>query len=179
MKSLWMLIFFLPWLAQATVLGTDLFTGQARQIDPGPQGTVVVFLSAKCPCSASHVGEIKSIAQTYKNFQFVGVHANSNEGKSESQEYFKKTELPFPVLRDRDGKLANEFRASKTPHVFVIDPAGKVLYRGGVTDSKNCDNSGRNYLREALSDLAGGQKVRTAEARTLGCAISRGDKSDW
>lgn len=163
----------------APLKGKDLLTERPIEIHPKEKGTVVVFLSAKCPCSASHINEIKRLAAENPAFQFVGVHSNSNEGKELSQNYFKLVALNFPVLQDTGGKLANEFRASKTPHVFLLSPAGKAVYKGGVTDSKNCDTSGRNYLKEALSDLNQGKAVRTSEARTLGCAIARGESDDW
>lgn len=163
----------------APLNGADLFTGQPVEIAAGEKGTVVVFLSAQCPCSASHAGEIKKIAAEYPAFRFVGVHSNSNEGKELTQGYFKDVKLNFPVLQDTDGKIAEQFRALKTPHAFLVAGDGKILYKGGVTDSKDCSKSGRNFLREALEDVSKGKKVRTAEARTLGCAISRGGKSDW
>ncbi len=163
----------------AGVKGMDLFTGETAEIKAGAKGSVVVFLSAKCPCSASHIEEIKAMAKEYPAYQFVGVHSNSNEGKELTRGYFKNVDLGFPVLQDTDGKIAAEYRAAKTPHAFLISGEGKTLYRGGVTDSKDCSQSGRNYLREALQDVTQNKPVRTAEARTLGCAIARGGKSDW
>lgn len=161
------------------VKGMDLLSGDTVEIKPGKEGAVVVFLSAKCPCSASHVEEIKSMAREFTAYQFIGVHSNSNEGKDLSRGYFKTVNLGFPILQDTDGSIAAEYRALKTPHAFLVSKDGKTLYKGGITDSKDCSESGRNFLREALQDVSQNKPVRTKEARTLGCAIARGGKSDW
>lgn len=145
----------------------------------GRKGLVVVFLSAVCPCSNSHLNELKRLKQEYPDFSFVGVHSNADEAKELTVDYFKKADLPFPVIQDTGTKIADEFKALKTPHVFVVLKDGSTAYKGGVSSSREFDNADRKYLREALSDLVAGQKVRTPEGRTLGCAISRGEKHAW
>ncbi len=159
--------------------GPDVMTGKPVEVRSGSKGLVLVFLSAKCPCSNSHVGNLQEMAKEFSDFNFVGAHANTNESAELTREYFKTVNLGFPVIRDSKAKLADLYRASKTPHAFVINPEGQILYRGGVTDSKDCARSDRNFLREALVDLKADRKIRTPEARTLGCAISRGGKYDW
>jgi hypothetical protein len=146
------------------------------------KGLVVAFLSAACPCSNSHNRELAALAAEYPEFAFVGVHSNPNELRDFALAYFKKAGLPFPVIRDRGGKLAGEFKALKTPHAFVVLPSGEAAYRGGVSSSRQFDPSvGHKYLREALEDLSANpsRPVRTPEGRTLGCAIARGIASDW
>ncbi len=149
--------------------------GQAQK-----KGLVVVFLSAVCPCSNSHLVELKSLTNDFPDFDFVGVHSNTDEGKEPTSTYFKNANLPFPVVRDVKSKLADQFKALKTPHVFVVLSDGKTAYQGGVSSSRHFnDKTDRKYLREALSDLASGHKVKTPEGRTLGCVISRGGSHVW
>ena len=153
----------------------DLMTGQEIQmIDPGSKGYVIVFLSAKCPCSNSHNQEIIELSQIYQNFKFTVIHSNSDEDPSISIPYFQKASFPFSVVSDRDQKLADVFQAYKTPHSFVLSPDGQILYQGGVSDSKDCSQATRKYLREALVDLEAKRPIRTPEGRTLGCVIARG-----
>ena len=162
----------------AKLQGPDLFTGQMVELKPGPKGSVVIFLSAKCPCSNSHVEVIKKLAKEFPSAAFVAVHSNSDEGEELSRSYFRGADLGFPVIQDLQNQIADEFRANKTPHAFVVSSDGRTVYRGGVTDSKDAGKSARNFLREALEDLTSGTKIRTAEARTLGCSISRGGKNE-
>lgn len=153
--------------------GPNLLTGESTSVAAGKKGTVVVFLSSRCPCSNSHIGEIKALAAEHPDFRFVGVHSNHDEDAATSQDYFRKAELPFPVLQDDGATLADRFKALKTPHVFLFNESGARVYAGGVSDSHEFSKSDRKYLREALDDLSKGKPVRTTEGRTLGCIIQR------
>lgn len=162
-----------------TLRGPDLVRSRPIEIKPGARGTVVVFLSAKCPCSDSHVQEVKSLSQEHAGFNFVAVHSNVDEDRDTAAAYFKKASLPFPVIRDEGARIADEFKAFKTPHAYVLSAEGEILYKGGVSNSKDCDKADRKFLREALDDLKAGRTVKTPEGRTLGCVISRGEKNEW
>ena len=158
------------------IAGKDLFKGASSTFAThfaDKKALVVVFMSARCPWSNSHFPVLTKLADKYKDVRFVAVHSNSDEPTKEAQNYFKLLNLPFPVLEDDHAKIADQFKALKTPHAFVLSPEGKVLYQGGVTNSAQADQSDRNYLNEALEDILKGQKVRTAEGRTLGCVIAR------
>lgn len=145
----------------------------------GKKGLVVVFLSARCPCSNSHVVALKELAKAYPDFSFVAVHANSDEPREETKAYFKAASLPFPVLQDTGGKLAARFRALKTPHAFLLSPSGELLYKGGVSDSRDFAKAKQKFLAAALSEVQAGKAVAQSEGRTLGCVITRGEKDDW
>jgi hypothetical protein len=144
-----------------------------------PHLAVVVFLSAKCPCSNSHLVELKSLAHDFPQVSFLGVHSNFDETAELSKNYFQKSALPFPVIQDVKDHYADEFHALKTPHAFVVDEKGQVLYRGGVSDSHDFAKAKRRYLREALNDLKAGCAVATPEGRTLGCVITREGGNAW
>lgn len=139
----------------------------------------VVFLSSKCPCSNSHNSELLDLAKQFPDFKFVAIHSNMDEEKTLAHAYFKKVNFPFPVIHDENAKLADLFKALKTPHAFLLSPQGEILYQGGITNSKDCEKADRKFLREALTDLNEGKAIRTPEGRTLGCAISRGETNVW
>lgn len=143
------------------------------------KGLVVVFLSAACPCSNSHVKEVAQLSKEYPDFYFVGVHSNADETKELTVEYFKKVNLPFPILHDENSKIADQYKALKTPHAFIVLNNGEAVYQGGVSNSQIFENANRKYLREALSDLSENKKIKTSSGRTLGCAIARGEKHVW
>jgi thioredoxin-related protein len=162
-----------------TLKAPDVLTSEVQEVKPSAEGTVVVFLSASCPCSNSHVAELKSLAQEFPQFAFVGVHSNVDEEATATKEYFQKVKMGFPVLQDDNAKIADEFKALKTPHAFILSKDGKVLYQGGVSSSRDITKADRKYLREALNDLKEHHAVKTPEGRTLGCTISRGEKNVW
>lgn len=162
------------------ISGENLLSGSNTEMTvKGKKGLVVVFLSAKCPCSDSHNTELKDLAKSYTDFNFVAIHSNVDEDKTLSQAYFKKVSFPFPVIQDRQATLADRFQALKTPHAFVFSPEGKTLYEGGVSDSRDCSKAETRFLKDALEDVQKGRTVRTPEGRTLGCAISRGEQNVW
>lgn len=167
-------------LAIKSISGENLFTTENIVLNTeAKKGTVLVFMSAKCPCSNSHVNEIKKLSTDFSDFQFAVVHANADEAKDTTVAYFKKANFPFPVIKDQKFQLADQFQAFKTPHAFIVLPDGSFAYQGGVSNSHDFAKAKQNFLREALTDLKEGKAVRTPEGRTLGCVISRGEKNVW
>lgn len=137
--------------------------------------TVLVFLSARCPCSASHESSLKELFERFsgQGFQFIGIHSNQNEPLSEAKLYFEKALLPFPVLDDPGARLANEFGAIKTPHVYIINQLGKTIFQGGVDDSHKAMQPEHRFLERAILQILANQKPDPSEVRTLGCLIKR------
>jgi hypothetical protein len=157
----------------ALVEGMDILTGKSKVIESGEKGMVLVFLSARCPCSDSHTKLLNQISKKYSQFTFVGVHSNADEDLEMAKEYFGGRKMEFTVLHDSDFKLVERFKAVKTPHAFVLNKAEEVLYRGGVTDSSQAQKSKRNYLTQALDEINSGLPVSNKSGRALGCAIAR------
>lgn len=135
---------------------------------------VIVFLSAKCPCSNSHIKELNELSKKYPAFEFVGIHSNADEKLQESQKYFTQSHMEFPVVEDSKQKIAEEFKALKTPHVFILNSKLELLYQGGVTDSSDAAQAKKHFLAEVLEDLSQSKETRYAKTRALGCMISRG-----
>ena len=179
MKSFIFVLLLLIIHAQASVFPTKIngkdYSGLKKEtVEIGAKkALVIVFLSAKCPCSNSHIEELQKLNADFPDFAFVGIHSNMDEPESQSEEYFKKLKLSFPVIQDNDAKYADQFAAFKTPHTFVLSQKGEVLYQGGVSNSHDIKKSDKLFLREALEDISKGQKIRNTEGRTLGCFIVR------
>jgi len=136
-------------------------------------GTVVIFLSSSCPCSDSHISHIKDLQKEFSKFDFVAVHSNVDEKDEDGLTYFKKAALPFEVWRDKNAKIADEFKAFKTPHAFVVNSKGEILFSGGVTSSAIAEQAQTFHLKEALKDLSENKSVKNPKARPIGCAIAR------
>ena len=137
-------------------------------------GTVLIFMSAKCPCSMSHAEEVQKLSADYPEYRFIGVNSNAEESIEMAGKYFSS--FPFPVLKDEKTILAEEFKAVKTPHAFILNKDGAKLFQGGVSSSSTFARADHKYLREALEDLKAGRAVRTPLARALGCSIERPSK---
>jgi hypothetical protein len=158
--------------------------------NPKAKASVVVFLSAKCPCSASHEPILKDLASKYAKdgIEFIAVHANQNEALEVTRSHFVRSDvgagssaatvasvpasLGFPMVEDRGAKIANELKALKTPHAYIIQN-GKVVYEGGVDDSADAAEAEKHYLADALVEIKNNKPVTTAKTRSLGCVIKR------
>ena len=123
--------------ASPQVAGPNIISGKSETVKGGPKGLVVVFLSAKCPCSKSHTPELVQLAKEFKDFNFVAVHSNMDEKPELARDYFSELKLPFSVIQDYDARIADGFKALKTPHVFILDPSETVVFQGGMSDSKD------------------------------------------
>jgi peroxiredoxin len=79
------------------------------------------------------------------------------------------------VLLDSDGKVGRLYEAKATPHMFVIDKAGTLVYMGGIDDRPTSDpaslKGATNYVEAALADVAAGRPVATPVTRPYGCAV--------
>lgn len=154
--------------------GVDLRSGARFRADSlGEKGTVLVFLSSKCPCSKSHEPVLNRLAAEFPGFRFLGVHSNADEAVADARAHFEKSGLSFPVLRDEGARLANRFGATKTPHAFVLDRDGNRKFSGGVDDSHLAEAAQVPYLKLALEAVSAGREPERAEVRALGCAIRR------
>lgn len=155
--------------------GRDVVTGKEIHVKPGGGPLVIVFLSAVCPCSDSHRPELAQLKTDFPQATIVGVNANADEDLPSAKEYFTRAALPFPVIRDPRSVLTDRLKALRTPHAFLFTADGRLVFQGGVSDTSQFSASAKKYLREALEDVTAGRPVRTAQARPLGCVITRGD----
>jgi hypothetical protein len=82
---------------------------------------------------------------------------------------------PTAVLLDAAGRIGRLYDARTTPHMFVIDGSGTLVYMGAIDDrptaSHGSVHGARNYVREALDALAGGRPISVASTRPYGCSV--------
>ncbi|MBS0657623.1 MAG: redoxin domain-containing protein [Verrucomicrobia bacterium] len=78
-------------------------------------------------------------------------------------------------LFDREGKVARLFGAKSTPHVFIVSPAGKLLYSGAVDSIASADVADLpkaiNYIRQGLEEAMAGRPLSKPTTRPYGCAL--------
>jgi peroxiredoxin len=87
----------------------------------------------------------------------------------------KEKAVPTAALLDPTGAIGHEYSAKTTPHMFVIDPAGKLIYAGAIDDHATTDTSdiksSKNYVSAALTEAMAGQHVATSSTRPYGCSV--------
>jgi peroxiredoxin len=80
--------------------------------------------------------------------------------------------MTYPVLLDEDGAVGQLYGAKTTPHMYVIDGAGTLVYAGGLDDSPmGRGKAPTNHVDACLTDLAGGTAVSTPSTKPYGCSV--------
>jgi peroxiredoxin len=149
---------------------------------------VLEWFNPGCPYvkKAHTVGSLVSAAKTHTARGVVWLAINSNAaGKqghdpAENKQAARDWSLAHPILRDPDGKVGKAYGATNTPHMFVIDAGGKVVYAGAIDNSP--DGEGKsptggklvNYVDDALAALAAKRKIATPSTKAYGCSVKYG-----
>ncbi len=141
-------------------------------------GRVIVlsFWAFKCPVSLSYDDRLGDLLNKYANSRVVviAVDSNANESPDEIRANLANLKLPFPVLLDSDGSLADRLNATMAPTICVIDGNGMLRYRGSLDNGKKTGDPGRvAYVEQAIEDILAGRGVKTTETRANGCPIRR------
>lgn len=164
--------------------------GKPRSLSEFRGKTVVLeWVNEGCPYVKKHYsGNMQGLQQAARADGVVWLTiASSAPGK---QGYFpdgaaartwadSKGAKPTAVLLDSDNKVATLYKAKTTPHMFVIDKTGAVVYEGAIDDTPTSKvedlKTAKNLVAAALSDVKAGRKVATPFAAPYGCAVKYKD----
>jgi len=93
----------------------------------------------------------------------------------------KNNAAPAAVLLDPQSRIARAYGATVTPHMYVIDAAGVLVYKGGIDSipSSNVDDIARakQYVRVALDEVLAGKPVADSSTRPYGCSLKYGNNA--
>ena len=137
---------------------------------------ILEFWSFKCPVAQVYNDRVKALQSKYapRGVVLLAVASNRNESPLEVRRNAENLSLPFPVLLDQDGVLADRVGVSQTPSVVILDGAGILRYRGAIDNNRRVTEPGRiAYVEEAVDALLAGRPVARAETPVSGCAIRR------
>jgi peroxiredoxin len=151
------------------------------------RGKVVVleWFNPGCPfVRASHtVGSLKGLADKYASDGVVWLAINSagagrqGAGVDANREGMTQFGMHYPLLLDDTGKVGQLYGAERTPHMFVINPEGVLVYRGAIDNSPDGEGQSPeggklvNYVDGAISAIRSGAKVAPAETKAYGCSV--------
>ena len=99
-----------------------------------------------------------------------------NVTPAEENSYLSKMHAsPTAAILDPSGSIGHLYEAKTTPHMFVIDPGGKVVYQGAIDDKLTPDPAdlagAHNYLNAALEASMAGKPVPNPVTRPYGCSV--------
>ena len=151
------------------------------------RGKVVVleWLNFDCPFVKKHYasGNLQKLQADYTAKQVVWLTISSSaEGKDGYLEPSKLGELADAkgnkashVIADGDGKIGKAYDAKVTPHMFIVDKEGKLVYNGAI-DSKPTPDvadlaTADKLFANALDAVLAGKEVVNAKNQPYGCAV--------
>lgn len=101
------------------------------------------------------------------------------DGPTAKQIIKEKGHMISDMLLDPSGTVGKLYHAKTTPHMFVIDPKGKLIFMGGIDDKPGTNKAdipgARNHVREALKEALAGKPVSVKFAAPYGCSVKYAD----
>lgn len=146
------------------------------------KGVIVVFTCIHCPFSRAYEDRIGALDRKFasQGYSVVAINpsdpvAYEDDTYEQMQERSKSKAYTYPYLVDGTQMVAQEFGATRTPHIFVLkNNGGKfvVQYIGTVDDNPQ-DPSGvtKRYVDDAVTNLLAGKPVVITVTKAIGCAI--------
>jgi peroxiredoxin len=134
---------------------------------------VVCFTCNMCPVAVAYEDRFVEFQKKYgeKGVKFVAINANKNsEGLAVMKTRAEEKGFNFPYVFDASGKLATDYGARVTPHIFVLDGQRKVQYVGAFDDSQT--EPKKHYVADAVDALLAGKKIEVTNTKAVGCGIN-------
>jgi peroxiredoxin len=194
----------LPLLVLAAGVATAAFAPDPDSWDPAPEFTltdtngrthrlsdyrgrtvVLEWLNYECPFVRKHYGgnNMQSLQERYTERGVVwlavvssapgeqGHYANATMNRMAADRGAHQT----AILMDPTGVVGRAYGARTTPHMFVIDRRGEIVYNGAIDDrptpSPASLRGARNYVSEALDAVLAGRRVPTPRTQPYGCSV--------
>jgi peroxiredoxin len=115
---------------------------------------------------------LKGCKEQFADVVYVAINSSAAQPDSlaATAEYLKSHKLEVPALLDNDGKVGQMYGARTTPHCYVIDQNGVLVYQGAIDDSPS-GGAKTNYVVNAVKQLKAGEKVSPSETKPYGCSV--------
>ena len=154
----------------------------------GENGALVIFTCNSCPfvvgrgeTTEGWEGRYNGIIALASENGFGTLLVNSNAARRDDSDSFVKMksramemEYLAPYVIDEDSKLANNFSARTTPHVFLFNSDLELIYMGAIDDNVySSEEVEEHFLKDAITRSAEGKRIKTKSTKAVGCSIKR------
>jgi len=149
---------------------------------------ILEWTNPSCPFVRKHYGSgnMQSLQRRFAAEGVVWLTINSTARSH--PEYLKPAELkswlqqqeaaPTIAALDADGTVGRAYGAKTTPHMYVIDPNGALVYAGAIDDKRSADpadvKTASNFVVQAMNELRAGKPVSSPATPPYGCSIKYG-----
>lgn len=142
---------------------------------------VLEWINPNCPVSDRHAREktMTDLAKKHGDVVWLAINSTNPESRdflkpAEHLAWNRKNGIAYTVLYDETGKVGKAYGAQTTPHMFIVDKAGKLAYNGAIDD----DPSGRNpraqrtnYVDGGVAAEKAGKDPNPATTKAYGCSV--------
>lgn len=146
---------------------------------------VLEWTNAGCPFVRAHYdsGNMQATQAAAQKAGAVWLTINSGapgkqghvDGEGAKAQLASDKAAPTAYLLDADGTIGTAYGARTTPHIYVIDPAGKLAYAGAINDRPTADQddarAGLNYATAAVAAVQAGKAPDPASTKPYGCSV--------
>ncbi|MEW4467609.1 redoxin domain-containing protein [Parasphingorhabdus sp. JC815] len=164
---------------------TDMYGKTVQLSSFRGKPVVMEWHNPGCPFVAKHYdsGNMQATQSAARKQGVIWLTINSGaKGKQghmtgmEAQKLFKQQGMKSNYyLLDAKGVVGKAYAARTTPHMYIVDTTGKLVYQGGIDDKPTADKAdiktARNHVSAALTELKAGKNVSVREARPYGCSV--------
>lgn len=136
---------------------------------------VVVFACNHCPVVKTYERRLIRFVDDYrdKGVEFVAISVSKHLSDQLPQMKARASDsgFNFPYLIDPTQKIAKDYGATCTPHLFVLDQNRRIAYMGKIDDHLDESKVTERFLRDAVDALLAGKPPEVTETRQVGCEI--------
>lgn len=165
---------------------TDIHGRTHRLSDYRGKTVVLEWVNPECPIVHKHYnasGNIPHLQRTYAGQGVVWLSINSGApgrqgdfGPARVEAWMKEVHWSGTgYFRDPTGKVGHLYGARTTPHIFIVDREGTLVYAGGIDSIPSSDPAdiarATNYVVAAMADLQAGRPVAHSATRPYGCSV--------
>jgi peroxiredoxin len=164
---------------------TDLQGKPVKLSDYKGKFVVLEWVNPECPFvekhySSSNMQTLQKDAAA-KQVTWLAINStNASHSEYKSPEQMRKwlaeqNAAPAATLLDQDGKVGRLYGAKTTPHMYIINPQGELVYAGAIDDKRSTNpadiKTSKNYVTVALNEAIAGKPVSTASTTAYGCSV--------
>jgi peroxiredoxin len=145
------------------------------------KGKVVVleWFNEGCPFVVKFYkeGHMNQWAKAYadKGVVWLAVNSTNTATQESNAKIAKEWNIDRPILNDAAGVVGDLYEAKTTPHMYIINAEGELVYRGAIDSKRSTDTadiaSATNYVAQALDEVLAGKAVSKAETDSYGCSV--------
>jgi glutathione peroxidase-family protein len=146
---------------------------------------VLEWINFDCPFVKKHYNSrnMQKLQKTYTEKDVVWLticsSAPGKQGNFDSDEINERIEdlggAMTAYLIDADGTVGKSYSAKTTPHMYIINPEGTLIYAGGIDNIPSADeddiSKATNYVSAALDAAMSGKEVATKTSKPYGCSV--------